>query len=199
MPSSYTEPVQTGKITELRDFALLCAHACDALSRFRDQPLSSAVPITVEPDTAYHDAELTKAEAELTRLWELSAEECEECARAAYEEQIAYLERFRERMIQYRSRYTAMLEKVRDWKVPPELEELRCFMMRQLTDSISWDCNMEYLQPPTRMTGEEWRESEIAEMQSVIEYHRKERDDEIRWANEANRWLALLHNSLLNI
>ena len=44
MPSGYTEGVASGKVTEFKEYALLCARAFGACISLRDEPLSLEIP-----------------------------------------------------------------------------------------------------------------------------------------------------------
>lgn len=68
MPSAYTAPVQDGKITEFKDFAILCARAFGACIDMRDDPLDKPIPEAFSPVTKHYDEALATATNKLAAL-----------------------------------------------------------------------------------------------------------------------------------
>jgi len=85
MPTGYTYPVQDGKITELRDFALLCTRGFGALIMMRDEPMDAPIPETLGANTQYHDEALARGKASRVEVNMLSASEREQRAAARAE------------------------------------------------------------------------------------------------------------------
>jgi hypothetical protein len=198
MPTGYTADVQSGKITEFRDFAMQCARAFGALITMRDDPHDAAVPQEFQPNTKYYDELIAGAKAILDELPQLSDAECNRRAMAAHADELdSHLRYARERQ-EHRSRYEAMLSKVREWQPPTaEHEEMKAFMAKQLSESIDFDCSERY-QPeaPTLLPGAVWRETALAKAARDLAYGQEGRCKELKRTADRNKWLADLRASL---
>ena len=91
-----------------------------------------------------------------------------------------------------------MLAKVEAWRCDDEVRTLRDFMVEQLKSSIGFDCSTEYSlsHPPVRLTGEQWREKQLAETSRFLAFYATQRDNEIQRVEGRNKWLAALRASL---
>jgi hypothetical protein len=197
MPTGYTHPVQEGKITTLREFAMNCARSFGACINMRDDPADAAIPERFEPHTAYYDEALTKARAILDELPRLSTNECERRATAAHADKLDNHRRYAREKEEHRARYEALLAQVEGWHPPADLGELRKFMLDQLAQSIDFDCSTKYASPePEKLSGEAWRDSELSQAARDLAYHTEERRKEIERTEDRNRWIALLRKSL---
>lgn len=76
MPTGYTEAVQSGEVTEFRDFALRCARAMGALIMMRDDPMDAPIPDEFKPSD-WNRKQLDKARFRLAdvQCWSDSAAE----------------------------------------------------------------------------------------------------------------------------
>ena len=195
MPTGYTAPVQDGTITELRPFVLRCARAFGALILMRDEAMDAPIPERFAPRTDYHDRAIEAAQDTLRELPKLTSRECDHRAQVELETALAkHVESERERDAQER-RYKAMLAKVEEWKPAPECAELKTYMVKQLRESIDFDCGHRR-EAPTRLPGTRWRDAKLAMAERDIEYHTAERVKEIVRTERRNAWLAALRASL---
>lgn len=195
MPTGYTHDVQTGKITELDDFAMSCARAFGALISMRDDSSDAPIPERFEPNTKYNDEEIERAEALLGKIINLSSEECERRAQANYR---AAVEAHHDQLrggAEEKSRYTGMLEKVEAWAPPESLKGLHDFMIEQLRGSIKFDCDYES-EPPVLLAKEDWRQAQMEKAGRDLAYHTKARGEEIGRVKNRNEWLADLRGAL---
>lgn len=195
MPTGYTADVATGKIDDLRTFALLCARGMGALVAMRDEPLDAPIPERLEPSTAYHDGKLAELRAELAIVQALTYEECVARQEQELTEAWTYRTQYAADKAAQRDRYEAMLAKVEAWRTGAE--GIREFMLSQLRESIRFDCGGDYLPSvPEPMDPVEWREARLARLQMDIRYHEHERAQEIARTEDRNRWLKALSDSL---
>jgi len=194
MPTGYTAPVQSGEITEFKDFALQCARAFGALVMMRDEPMDAKIPDAFEPSD-YHTRRLAEAKAELERLRSLTPEQIEAEAEKAWQTELDYHnKRVAETALQ-RKRYEDMLAKVEAWVPPtPDHTGLKEFMASQLRESIEFDCRDR--EPPKRKTSEEWLHAALKSALWNVEYHEKGQREEIERTEGRNRWLRELRESL---
>lgn len=196
MPTGYTADVQEGKITELRPFAMKCARAMGALVTMRDEQWDAPIPEKLEPSLSYHDDALQEANAKMKRLASMSPDECEKAALDEYTHEMAVWQKMKDDRLRSKERYEGMLAKVEAWNPPQILTRLKDFMMRQLRESIVFDCNDAYYCKPALKTGRAWFESNSDQYARDIEHHSKERANEIRRTEERNLWIAALIASL---
>ncbi len=107
MPTGYTADVQSGKITEFKDYAYICARAFGALIHLRDEPLSPHIPDDIE-GSEYHKQRAADAETELAALDKLSDCEIRERAAADNEKKQASHEAYVAEKAAEKARYEAM-------------------------------------------------------------------------------------------
>lgn len=195
MPTGYTCDVQNGKITDLREFAMVCARAFGATITMRDDPADAPIPETFEPDTSYYDQRIAEAQATLDELNTLTGEQREARAEAAYRAAVRSHNEAFDRRNEQRQRYEAMIAKVEAWKAPASHAEMKAFMLDQLRESVRFDCGYE-MEPPKDMTGDEWwREQRDAAVRQ-LSYATEHRAKEISMAAERTRWVSELRASL---
>jgi hypothetical protein len=192
MPTGYTHKVQSGEITEFRDFAMQCARAFGATITMRDDPMDAPIPDEFAPST-WHVDKIATARRELDELDGLGMEHCERAADAAYKDAVKYYEESEARRAQENARYDAMRAKVEAWEPPsPDHVEMKSFMLEQL--SVSMDRYTST--PPTRLTGAAWLGERVRALQRDIEYHTTENKKEIERAAQRTLWIRQLRESL---
>lgn len=197
MPTGYTYPVQEGKITEFRPFALQCARAFGALIEMGDDPMDTPIPAKFEPNTSYHDERLADANDVLMRVPAMTDAECDAAAQKEYGERLASWTKRREERALHRQRYEDMLAKVAAWHAPEACEGLKSFMTEQLTLSIGQDCEGRWDDEPQPQTGTQWRAAQLKEATRDVEYHGRERAEAIARCAGRNHWLDALRASLI--
>jgi len=97
-----------------------------------------------------------------------------------------------------RQQYQEMLTCAEQW-VPPSEEHigLKKFMVKQITDSINWDCDASfYATPIQNLTGLEWAEAAKEKAIKDISYHKKKHAEEVERTAQRNTWISALRNSL---
>ncbi len=190
MPTGYTAPVGDGKITTLRQFALLCARGMGACINMRDEPLDAPIPERFEPQTKYYDERLAAARAALADLSALTAEDCEARAKDAHAASLANHYKYEAERDAENKRYRDMLKAVDAWET--DAEGIKQFMHEQLSMSIfAYDS-----EPPEPLSGKEWLERSLAKAARDIGYYEAERAKEVMRTEGRNRWLAALRASL---
>lgn len=197
MPTGYTAYVQDGTITEFKDFALLCARAFGALVTMRDEPNSTPIPERLEPSNKYYDDQIAECEARLATLKAMSPDEVRVASLDAHAKAMEAWHERRRKRLETKRRYLAMLDKVKAWHPPtPDHSELAAFMIRQLQESIEVDTSGKWDNEPITLAGEAWRQAEIRETESQLNYAIKHRAEEIARTAERNEWLSALRASL---
>lgn len=195
MPTGYTADVQSGKVTEFREFAMSCARAFGALIEMRDEPADAPVPERFARST-YHDQALATAQARIVELEAMSEEQRMAGAMSDYRQAVEDWERREKERSQHAERYTRMLGKVLAWEPPsPDHEELKTFMRKQLEDSRKFDCSS-YSSRPQPIHHDKWHSEQIAMAMRSVESHAAERVKETHRVESRNLWLQSLRASL---
>jgi hypothetical protein len=196
MPTGYTDAIKDG--ISFNTFALNCARAFGATITMRDDaPGGEAIPEVFEPDS-YHLKALAAARETLQCLESMTAPECELKAAAEHTAgEVRRIERLKE-LDDLRQKYTDMLACAESWTAPtPDHVGLKEFMVKQIQDSIKWDCDTSfYAEPAKLLTGLEWAEAAKARALWDIEYHKTKHAAEVKRTDERNAWIAALRASL---
>jgi hypothetical protein len=197
MPTGYTAGVADGTITELTPFALQLARGMGALIMMRDDAWDAPIPERFEPNT-YHAEQLAALRDELARLIDLSPEEAQERADAAFAEAQATKQKYIAEKHDQRARYKAMLDKVVAWEGAPD--GLKDFALQQLNEGMRFDCgegrDFDFWPDPERFDGETWRSTELERVGRQIGSHARENAAERQRVGERNVWIAQLRKSL---
>ena len=196
MATGYTADVKDGKISDFRVFAMRCARAFGALVEMRDDSLDAPIPEAFEPST-YHTNALATARAALARLQRMTVIQANRAAEKAHAEAMREWERAQRTREIERTRYAAMLAKVRAWQ-PPSSDHvpLKKFMVEQLEESIRFDCGDVSEWKPKPLNGAAWLAKEIERAQSDVAYHEEHLAEDIKRAAERTRWVQQLRDSL---
>jgi len=196
MPTGYTAAVQDGEITELKDFAYQCARAFGALIMMRDDPVNAPIPKEFQP-SMYNQERLEETQEELRELRRMTSAERNEKAKEEFEDEVRRYQEHIEKALTYKTRYEAMLNKVKAWRNPPE--GIRDFMIEQLETSIKHDCDTTYYHnnmPKGAKSGDEWFKEREERLEKDLIYHAKAQQEEINRTNGRNDWLYVLRRSL---
>lgn len=191
MPTGYTHKVCDGTVTDFNSFALECALAFGACIHQRD---GDPGPPTMPTLSLHNKNAMDKANDELAAITATSDLDMDVQAGAAYLAQCAEYERSKTRWQAEQDRISEMEAKVSAWEPPtPDHRGLRDFMLQQLDISKS---PAHYMQPPARMSADEYRAKRIADTSWNVTYHTKE------WQKEQERhagrckWIIDLYTSL---
>ncbi|MFD1179648.1 hypothetical protein ACFQ3W_25575 [Paenibacillus puldeungensis] len=195
MPTGYTSSICNGEEITVKDFILGCSRAFGALVMMRDEPMDAEIPV-FEP-SKYNLESLEKAKAQLKEFTDMSVEEAENRAEEEYQNDVKKYHEILNQKRELRIRYEKLLANVEAW-TPPTSEhlELKQFCIKQLEDSIDWDCDEKYLTPPVRISGEEYQKSAIEKAQKEINYYSNEHEEEVQRTNRRNLWVKQLKDSL---
>lgn len=194
MPTGYTAAIENGITFE--QFALSCSRAFGALIEMRDEPLSAPIPEEFELPT-YHKDALEGAQARLAELLAITPERAAEEAAREHEAKLESHRQAVEKKEQLEKKYRAMLDDVAAWVPPSEdHKELKEFMIRQLFESIKFDCDTSYLKEPLLLPVAEWLERQIKACENDVAYHTDEQAKDVERTKTRNEWLRALRGSL---
>lgn len=191
MPTGYTAAVQDGSISTLRDYALLCARVFGAFLHMRDEPFDAPLTLPPPADTAYYDQQIAEAE----RILALPLADLQTMASVQNAEALRrHNERESDRAM-HEMRYRALLAQARAWVKPSEdFAEFKAFLVKQLEDSIVWDCYPgASISPPL---GDITPESILESARADLKYSTQQRNAEITRADDRRRWALALMESL---
>jgi hypothetical protein len=173
-----------------------CARAFEACITMRDDDKNAEIPDRFEPSD-YSAKELLNAKAELIRLELLTIEHRQSEADAAYDEDVAFWDRYEAEKVARRSRYENMLSHVISWTPPTENHaSFKSFMIEQITKSIDHDCSPELDKRPTPIDCNVWFANAVSKCAEDIVYHTKENAAEVERAETRTKWVADLRASL---
>lgn len=161
MPTGYTYAVQEGKVTTLDDFAQSCARAF--LWQARDSEEKDLRRLVQSShDKEYYERQVEQTTKEFKHLMTLSDEQWLDVYTVATEEHEAEQDERIARKMAEKARYESMIEKVRQW-IPPsfEHEDLKDFMLKQLEDSLSFDCGDIMMERTAMPSFDAWRKYEL--------------------------------------
>ncbi len=194
MPTGYTADVQDGKTTDLRTFTLQCARAFGALVSMRDSAHDAPIPEELVP-SKYNNERLAEARKRHTELQAMSSEDVTAACEKANREAIKQSRESQERTATARARYESMLKKVRAWTPPTaDHEGLKDFMVKQLQESIGFDCHESG--PPEPQKRDVWLEAQQDRAMLDIGYHSKAAAEEKARVARRNHWIRALRESL---
>ncbi len=193
MPTGYT-----AKLSEceqpFEEFVWSCARAFGALVLMRDDPHDAKVPEKFEASPYYAD-QVRELRRQIDE-WEGSSQPAR---RAMYESFQASAKRSRDESIAKskatKVRYEAMLEKARAWEPPSsEHEGLRSFMVKQIEESIQFDCYDREDSPGQSF--EVWQVSYGEALSRSLAYSEESKAKEEARTAERNRWIVQLRESV---
>jgi len=196
MPTGYTHEVQTGKVTTLNEFAMICARAMGACVTMRDDSSDVEIPERFEPNTKYHDEQIDEANALLDSLVAMNISDAGMKATKEYEESVASIDEYIQNKKNYRTNYESMIKKVSLWEVSGDVAGLKDFMLSQLTQSIDFDCSDYAPELAKKIDGATWIEDQRSKAIRDIDYHTQERQKEIARVRDRNQFLSDLRLSL---
>ena len=200
MPTGLTSKIYEGKDITFKEFAILCARQFGALIHMRDEPLDAPI-VKREPDSFYSD-KLRNLYAELEDFH--NNPPTPEGLAIKWEREVKRLKaednrRNRERE-ELKKRYEDMLELVKNWAPPTaEHQNLKSFMIDQIESSIKYDC-VESDAAGCFPSKEQYIEDNITprRIEKDIAYYQDKRNSELLRAEQCNKWIDQLVESLSN-
>lgn len=195
MPTGYTyKLVEEGETFE--EFAMRCARAFGALIRMREEPMDAPIPDTIEPND-YHMKELATAQELVATLEAMGPQERELYGENAKAEEIARYETLIEEARMKQSRLDQMQKLVEGWRVTKPLEDLREFMLDQLSRSAeSTDYYENKLQALQSRPASVYHPKALEEAKESIVHHSREYERSVVSAAAATKWLRDLRECL---
>lgn len=194
MPTGYTADLEGVTFPQ---FALRCARAFGALITLRDEAFDALIPDCIKP-FKYHLIALQESIESLVDIDSWDKAEAELEWKANYARAVENREAQLKNSDGTRKRYENMIACVEDWTPPTEDHQgLKDFMLKQLRESIKFDCLGENDFPmPQAQSGQEYKHSRLCEALQDIEYHAKKYRKELTRSRERTEWIRNLRSSL---
>lgn len=197
MPTGYTAEIAEGQ--EFTDFVLGCARAFGACLHQRDDKMSDK-PRKLE-EQSYHDERLEEARTEFLKFNLMTPQERDQYG---VDEQKREIERCQKRFnekILLKTKYDEMIAKVSTWQPPSQDHtNLKQFMLDQLNDSVTHDCNTKYdleeLHKASTSKPRDFYNRKVNSIQWDINYHTEQGQKEKERKNGSNLWIEQLYTSL---
>lgn len=196
MPTGYTAAIADGITFE--QYALSCARAFGALVMMRDEDPDTEIPEQFEPSD-YNANELVQARETLADVMKMTTDQCNAASKVEYDNAILRRNEAIREGDELRVKYEAMLRQVKAWEPPtPDHDNMKEFMVKQITDSIPWDCDQSYYRDrvPVLLSATEWRTKRIEDLSKSIAIHEKRHAEEVVRTNDRNAWIKALRDSL---
>lgn len=194
MPTGYTMDIEKG--ISFKEFVMSCAKAFGACITMRDEPSDMPIPkkFTVSD---YHKKKTKQAEGQLKNLQKLTVAASGKRSKQEYQRKIEANKKYVQEKRALREKYMDMLTQVRNW-TPPSSKHmgLKRFMIKQITSSVEFDCNTEFMDTPELLTGSEWLEKKKKKLLKDSAYHKKEDASEKTRVAGRNEWVMQLRKSL---
>lgn len=200
MPSGLTYKIYSGEELSLRDFALRCVKQLGAgyhASQQGDKDLpKDKAPILKVDD--YHPKKIEEAKADLQYYSGLlnNLEAAQKLYDEEYNANMKYNAETNEKREKLKERYEIVLKKVENWAIPAEYNSLKELMLKQLKESIDWDCSPYTPYKEEKIPVEEWVRSKIKMAVRDVEYHTEELRQETLRIEENNNYLKGLYDAL---
>jgi hypothetical protein len=203
MPTGYTAGIIDGTTTTFQDFVKQCMRAFGACLHMRDERMDKEYTPR-EPSTYYH-IEMAKANKRYLEIGLISdAALVKTHKKQLLKSKKEYLESI-EKIKTTRTRLESFLKQSRDFKPPtPDHEQLKTFMVDQITKTIDFDCNEEYYRKQLaeiesqlkNISATELRKSLVDSCIKDIAYYKQQYEDEVKRCNESNQWVESLLKAL---
>ena len=192
MPTGYTAGIQNG--IKFNDFVLRCARAFGATIHMRDDSLDAEIRYDKVSD--YYPNRIETTKNNIANLKALTPEEREEKVKNEYNMALISFQETKDKKIEIKNKYNIMLKKVKAWTPPTdEHKKFKSFMIKQIEDSIEWDCKF-YLFDKEKLDGDSWFKEEIKSLEKDLEYYQKSYEEECSRVSAKNKWIDDLFNSL---
>ncbi len=170
MPSGYTAGLTAE--TKLSEFALDCAQSFLGAGYQEDLPRHHSLQRQLKE-------ELAEYEAQLAALRKMTFEEMDNHVKQSYNNE-------------RREIYDRMLYQVNKWQPPRDLDQLKAFMVSQLHEAIS--CNCQPPRKPIKQNAVDWLKAELSNMENWINYRREQIQ-----ANQARYERRMTYAAMLRI
>jgi len=193
MPTGYTADI--AKDITFNEFALTCARNFGALIMMRDEPLDAQIPDEFPPSD-YHLKAAQEEKDKLCLLDAFTLEDATRQLRLEHEKSVQSNKKYNDDKIKLKAKYVAMLLKAKAWQPPTaDHQGLKEFMIKQIEESIKWDCEPYNHTKPLK-DPQTWLNEEKAYCIEQIAYHEQKYAEEVERSKGRSEWVKQLKKSL---
>jgi hypothetical protein len=197
MPTGFTSIIAEGG--SFKDYAFTCARAFGALVTKRDEALGPDIPDTIEP-SPYHKDQATKVRAKIQKLKRMTPAGIRKAYKAFYDRELHYLQTREKDKIALRKRYEDCLQKAKAFKPPSKEHTLyKDFMIKQIEETIEFDCRPSEPVVQDIKTPREWYDLEMQGLKDSLEYHKREYVQEVARCKDRTKWIRALKKALKDV
>ena len=199
MPTGYTADIENDITFE--DYVLGCARAFGATMHQRDDNMKDK-PKLRNIESSYHVDALSRAKTEVAKLEAMrGVNDRTAFGKKVIKEEEAFNQEYFNKKVSLRNKYEAMLQKAYNWFPPtPDHENLKKFMIEQITTSIDFDCDTKYamdrLTELSKANPLDKYNDALRRAYKDVEYHETELMKERERNADANKWISALYDSL---
>jgi hypothetical protein len=199
MPTGYTADIE--KDMSFEDYVLGCSRAFGATMHQRDDNMKDK-PKLRGVESSHHIDALSRAKKTVAELEAMrGVNDRTAFGKKLIEEEAASEQEYFNKKVSLRNKYEAMLSKSYNWHPPtPDHENLKKFMIEQITTSVEFDCDIKYAMD--RLTAlskanplDKYKEA-LDRAYWEVQYHETELLKERERNADANKWIAALYDSL---
>lgn len=201
MPSGLTYKIYDGSDMSLRDFALTCVKQLGAGYKVTNQgekemPRDKA-PVVEVSDYHAKQLELSKKQLDDWLRIKKNPEISKRLYNDAHKKRIVERNEIDEHREEIKARYLTMKAKVESWEIGEEYQSLKDLMLKQLNESIDWDCAPRPVQEEEYTeTLDEWIEANIEYCKKSIALHTEGLEREIAGVAKLNDYLKGLYDAI---
>ncbi len=186
-----------GEGISFEDFVLDCSRAF--IHQYRDADRSIDPSDVIKPPSSHYADSLAKEKALLKRYESMTIAEAEVEAEKSHRKSLKENESLIAEKLELKKKYEAMLEKVNAWKVPTPMHQgIKDFMVKQIVESIEFDCSTKYNETSPKMSGKQWKKLFIDSSKKSIKYYTEQQKKEQKNYEASKKWVTELKNSLKN-
>jgi hypothetical protein len=169
----------------------------------RDEPLDAPIPESFKPAPFYQD-KIKAIESEYEKLQKLSSDEINQMIEKEFVKRRDSLDKQLAERKAMKHRYESMLEEAKTWEPPTsDHSGLKDFMVKQLTESIEYDCDLEWVEKDLKelvfLSEREWMSSKIKSLNKDLAYYRKAYAEEVERVSNRNLWITELRDSFTKL
>lgn len=200
MPNGFTAKIYDGTSDSLREYLMHVARGFGFAIMQRDDDWNAPLERVTPSD--YHKRAIEDAQEKLRALCRLSYEDIVKRCRKERDEAVQKWNDRNEENEQMRYRYDDMIAKVEAWEVTsPFTQKVKDQALEYLRSSKDFDVYSDEDQrrfnsyPPLK-DPEEWLKEQKAALERSIEYHERENREEVKRADERNKWIDAFYKDL---
>lgn len=207
MPTGYTAQIEDGKITNAKDFLLLCTRAFGVAIDLKGEPLSTPTPMEFEPDE-YYKINLQRREQELEESKQMTIDEFIEREKHSMQRSAEFAREHIKEMKSANKRYLRIREVISKWNPPTTSHEgLKEFALEQIDKSIysedyfSWSEKI-IEHSNTVRSQVEWNDlfdEYIKAAEEDVKRAKKRYDDAVELARRNTSYMKMLIESISDI